>query len=134
MPKQTKGNKKGNSKVNPKGNSKGNKAKKHEEEKKPKQPIKKITKQNAVGGYKTKTSKATTILASGGKFNGRKLLSQKQIQMGKETHQYKASTKRIKQLQRNGVPRKAIQEMLRKEAKAAKTQKRRQNKKFGVKE
>lgn len=137
MAKQTNKNKQGQPKKgkqqqpSKKGNNKNTK---NSTEKKPKKPIQHATKQNAVAKYKNKTSKATSILATGAKMDGRKMLSQKQIAIGKETHQYKASAKRIKKLQRDGVPKKVIQEMLRKEAKASKNLKKRQNKKFGVKE
>ena len=135
MPKQTNKNKQPQTKKGGKQQQKKQTPKaKSITEKKPKKPIQKSTKQNAVAKYKNKTSKATSLLATGAKMDGRKVLSQKQIAIGKETHQYKASAKRIKQLQRNGVPKKAIQEMLRKEAKAAKNMKKKQNKKFGVKQ
>ena len=80
MPKQTNKNKQVQNKKGGKQSQKKPNAKTAVTEKKPKKPIQKSTKQNPVAKYKNKTSKATSLLATGAKMDGRKILSQKSNQ------------------------------------------------------
>ena len=106
---------------------------KKKEESKPKKNIQISKKLISAAKYKNKTSKATALLNSASQQGGKKFISSKQIQQGKETHQYKASAKKIKQMRRNGVPKKVIENLLRQEQKNKKKLKKKQNTKFGVK-
>ncbi|EKE41772.1 hypothetical protein ENUP19_0205G0039 [Entamoeba nuttalli] len=126
-----------------KGKRTGNKERKHplnkakenkkKNESKPKKSFTKITNSSVPAArFKNKVSKITSVLATGSRFNGKKVLSARQVQQGKETNQYKTSAKRIKQLRRDGVPKKVIEAMLQKEAKAKKHSQKRRNVRLGI--
>ena len=111
---------------------KNNRNNKVQEGTKPKRAVQRSTKVIKAAAYKNKTSSIKRTLARGNKSNGKGILTGKQITQRKTFAQYAMSAKKIKQLRREGVPMKVIQQQIYENRKKENKKRKKQTKKVGL--